>query len=353
MLPLWRALFISQSKTSHYFLLVFHHIIADEWSLDVFWRELIACYEAYQKNEDVKLSDLSVQYDDYALWQQEQIEEGVYEKQLGFWQEQLADAPLVLQLPTDYPRPATQKFEGALLQQNIDSELTAALQSLARDIKTTLFTTLLAAYQVLLHRFTSQDDILVGIPIANRGQEQTENLIGFFLNTLVMRADFTSEMTFTEHLTQIAQKSLEALNYQDVPFDLVVDALKPKRDPSYNPIFQTMFVYQDGTEYDKRMGDVGLEPLQLDLGVSKFDVTLFARLRDDVLEIGLEYDTALFSDATMQRFMDYFVLVLETVIKQPTQPIHQLELLTETDKEKLTSWNDTFTGKTHEQLIQE
>lgn len=332
--PLWRAMLIQVDETTHYFMLVLHHIISDEWSIDILWRGIAT---AYQSNEI--LPKLDTQYVDYAHWQHQQIAQNTYNSQLDYWREKLAgDLPL-LNLPSDHSRPAVQQFKGRLLEVALDPKLSESLQAISKANNTTLFTTLLSAYQVLLYRYTSQTDILVGTPVANRKLSQTENLIGFFLNTIVLRADFTEDVSFSQHLATMVQQALQALSHQDLPFDMLVDDLKPKRDPSYNPIFQTMFVYQDSSAHQPMLDNLILEPIQIDAHVAKFDLTLFARLDTDHIQLGLEYDIALFDNATAERLMNHYYTLLESIIATPDILISQLNILPDAEREKLASFN--------------
>lgn len=345
--PLWRALLIHVDDNTHYFMLVLHHIISDEWSLDILWNEIARAYQADEKT----VSAVDIQYVDYAHWQHQQIQANAYEQQLDYWREQLAgDLPL-LNLPTDHPRPAIQQFKGGLLEFTLDPRLSDALQAISKANNTTLFTTLLSAYQVLLHRYTSQTDILVGTPVANRKLAQTENLIGFFLNTIVLRTNFTEELSFNQHLTGMTQQALKALSHQDLPFDMLVDDLKPKRDPSYNPIFQTMFVYQNSSAHQATLGNLELDPIQIDANVAKFDLTVFARLDADHIQLGIEYDTALFDSATVERLMTHYRTLLESIVSAPDTAISQLAILPKSEHDLLASFNSARQEYPQDKLI--
>lgn len=349
--PLLRAGVWIVDEQTYYLAIIIHHIIADEWSMDVLWREMATIYEAILNETEPNLSQLDIQYTDYAVWQGQQVADGKYDEQLSYWKERLGgDLPL-LQLPTDYLRPNTQTYKGALLEETLGSSLSTAIQQMSQDAGTTLFTTLLAAYQVLLYRYTSQDDILVGTPVANRKQGQVEHLVGFFLNTVVQRADFNEQKTFREHLKITAQQSLMALANQDLPFDVLVDELNPKRDASYNPIFQTMFVYQDGNAYHPQLPNTSIEFLQFDIGVSKFDITLFARLEDDGIRLGIEFNTDLFEAATIKRLMQHYITLLESIIDSPDASVDTLNILPATEKAMLDSWNDTSQASQDDVLI--
>lgn len=322
-----RAVLLEIDSDYHVFVLVIHHIVSDEWSLDLFWKEVSTLYA----NNADNLSNLPIHYADYAHWQREQS----YDKQLAYWQETLAgDLPL-LQLPSDNPRPAVQTFTGNLITLELDPDLSQALDKFRNQAKTTLFMTLLATFKVLLYRYTGQADILIGTPIANRKQAEVENLIGFFLNTVVIRSDFSENISFTDYLEQIRQQSLSAISNSDVPFDRVVDALKPQRDPSYNPIFQAMFVYQDNQVHQVSLGDLSLNPITIDAQVSKFDVTLFARETDNSIEIGLEYNSDLFDAEQMTRFLGYFQELVQNIVDNPASNISDLNLLSDDERQHI------------------
>lgn len=324
--PLIRVALLEIAPDDHVLLLVLHHIICDEWSQDVFWKELAVIYATQQE-----LPALPIQYADYAYWQRQQA----YEKQLQFWREELSgDLPL-LQLLTDHLRPAVQTFNGRLLLAPLSRTLTDALQNLSETSGVTLFMTLFAAYALLLHRYSGQSDLLIGTPVANRKYAELENLIGFFLNTIVLRVDFSQDVTFRAYLDTIRQRALQALANADVPFDQVVDAIKPKRDPAFNPLFQAMFVFQDHQGQQPALADLTLERIQLDAQVSKFDVTLFVQTTANGLQIGLEYNTDLFDAEPMQRMIQVYQTLLQSIVNDPAAPLSQLQMLPQAERAAL------------------
>jgi amino acid adenylation domain-containing protein len=317
-----------------------HHIISDEWSLDVFWRDFAAGYAAAGSTPD--LPALPLQYSDFAWWQRQQMALGAFEAQLNYWQRQLdGDLPL-LQLPTDYPRPRAKGYGGGFVSRTLPAALAGQIGAISRQAGVTLFSTLLAAYQTLLFRYTQQADILVGTPITNRNQAQTEAVIGFFLNTVVMRADFSQPKSFTALLAEVRQQTLSALANQHVPFDRVVEALKPKRDPSYTPMFQVMFVFQEGSAPTPTLSGLSVEPMLVDAGISKFDLTLFARNLARELQLSVEYDSALFERTTAERFLAHFEVLLGSIAAAPDTPISQLNILPPHERKLLLSeWTHT------------
>jgi amino acid adenylation domain-containing protein len=325
--PLLRAVLLREAPDVAVLAVVMHHIISDEWSMGVFWRDVTAAYHALASGAQPVLAPLAVQYADVAWHQREQRARSAYDEQLAYWTTQLSGELPLLQLPADHPRPPVQRYEGAFIRHLVSVELTERIMALGRTHGATPFAVLLAAFQVLLHRFSHQDDILVGTPVANRDRAQTEGLIGFFLNTAVLRADFSRPLGFDELLAATRQQALAALANQGVPFERVVEALRPRRDPSYNPLFQAMFVFQDANERLPELPGIDAEPLVIDAGVSKFDVTLFAGLEHGRFAFSLEYSTALFERPTAERLLRSFEVLLESIADDPARPVDQLAIL--------------------------
>ena len=237
---LWRL-----DEQEHAFSLAVHHCAFDEWSLDVLHSELSALYGAFTRGEPSPLPDLDLQYADFAAWQHRQLESGGLQPQLDYWLSQLADAPELLELPTDHPRPAVQTYTGGRFGFGIQPELASELKELAGRHDATLFMTYLAAFQALLHRICAQETVLVGTPIAGRSRVELEPLVGLFVNTLVMRADFDSDPSFSELLGQVKERALGAYRNQDLPYERLVEGLAPSREASHNPVFQVMFAFQN------------------------------------------------------------------------------------------------------------
>ena len=350
--PLLRVALL-HTEANHYVLVtVMHHIISDEWSLEVFWRELAKAYGAYLQGNEPDLQSLTISYTDYAIWQRGQAEQGVYDRQLLYWQEHLQGELPLLQLPTDRPRPRMQRYEGGFITSALPGDLSSQLNAISREAGTTLFTTLLAAFQLFLHRYSGQTDILVGTPVTNREQLQTENLMGFFLNTLVFRSDFSQPQSFNDLLKTVHQHSIMGLANQTLPFDLLVDELNPKRDPSYNPIFQVMFVYQDGDPELPEFQGLEAESIQIDAGVSKFDLTLFARNGEENIQLSLEYDSALFNEQTIQRMLGHFKTLLASIVSDTARRTNQLVLLPDIERQQILSeWAQTAASYNTDQCI--
>ncbi|WP_370003030.1 condensation domain-containing protein [Pseudomonas sp. N2-3-1-14] len=242
--PLLRVKVLQLAPDEHVLVLVLHHIVSDGWSMQVMVDELVQLYVAYSQGKDVRLPELPIQYPDYALWQRSWMEAGEKERQLGYWRERLGGEQPVLELPLDHPRPAVQSYRGARLDISLNAALVNGLKALAQREGVTLFMLLLASFQTLLYRYSGQSDIRVGVPIANRNRAETERLIGFFVNTQVLKADIDGQMTFSQVLAQVKQRALEAQSHQDLPFEQLVEALQPERSLSHNPLFQVMFNHQ-------------------------------------------------------------------------------------------------------------
>ncbi|MEL7448084.1 MAG: amino acid adenylation domain-containing protein [Pseudomonadota bacterium] len=329
--PLCRLCLFTLPDGSSRLLLVVHHIVSDEWSTDIILRELGACYSARVAGGEPQLDAATIGYADFAAWQKERIA-GIEEKQLEFWRDQLAGTLPILDLPEDHPRPPRPSFEGSLRSITLPPALRSRLEALSRGSGTTLFTTLLAAFQVLLHRYTGQDDVLVGTPVANRGRKEIEQLVGLFLNTLVMRGRPAPERSFTDFLGDIRNTTVSALGNQELPLESLVRELAPSRDLSRNPLFQVMFVLE--TQADARHHFKGAECAieRLDVGVSKFDLTLFAGERGDALELTIEYAHDLFDQATIDAMLRALRCLLQSVVDDPAQPLSALQLLDDEDR---------------------
>jgi amino acid adenylation domain-containing protein len=325
--PLLRATLLCEAPDSAVLVVVMHHIISDEWSLGVFWRDLAAAYRALLAGAQPQLAPLPLHYADWAWYQREQLARGAYDSQLAYWMQQLAGELPLLQLPTDHQRPPVQQYRGAFVTRPLAAALARRIVALGRAAGATPFSVLLAAFQVFLYRFTRQHDVLVGTPVTNRSDAQTHELIGFFLNTAVLRADFSQPLRFDALLDATCRQSVAALANQDIPFDRLVEALKPRRDPSHHPIFQAMFVFQDASSHGVELPGLTAEPLVIDAGVSKFDITLFAALGDDGLTLSLEYSTALLERGTVERWLRSFEVLLESIAENPSMPVDQLVIV--------------------------
>ena len=288
------------------------------------------------------LVDLPIQYADFAVWQREWLQGEVLERQLSYWKKQLEGIPAVLNLPTDHPRPAVQSFRGKTQSIELSKELTEGLKALSRKEGVTLFMTLLAAFQTLLYRYTGQEDVVVGSPIANRNRSEIEGLIGFFVNTLVLRSNFSGNPTFKELLAQVREMALGAYAHQDLPFEKLVEELQPERSLSHSPLFQVMFVLQNAPSTAAKFEGLSASPVPIGAETAKFDLTLSMSETEEGLRGSLQYNTDLFDDATIARMSGHLQTLLEGIVANPDQRISQLPILTQAEEHQLLlEWNDT------------
>ncbi|TRU26493.1 MAG: amino acid adenylation domain-containing protein [Microcystis aeruginosa Ma_SC_T_19800800_S464] len=337
-----RITLVVLSETEHFLLVCMHHIISDGWSIEVFIHELTTLYNAYVQNHPANLAPLPIQYGDFALWQKQWLQGDVLQSQLNYWQNQLTAAPPLLSLPTDHPRPAVQSFVGTQQEFSLSPKLSQALTELSRQQGVTLFMTLLAAFDALLYRYTGSSDILVGTPIANRNRSEIEGLIGFFVNTLVMRTDLSDNPSFSQLLTRVREVTMDAYAHQDLPFEMLVEALQPERDLSHTPLFQVAFVLQNTPKSEIAMTGLTVTDLPPENTTAKFDLTLAMVNMDDGLKGVWEYNTDLFESSTIERLSGHFLNLLGGIVANPQERISQLPLLTESETNQLLiEWNNT------------
>jgi amino acid adenylation domain-containing protein len=353
--PLLRVKLLRLSNSSHVLLLTAHHIISDAWSMGLLIQELSTLYRAFLAEKPSPLPELPIQYADFALWQQRRSREEAYKAQINYWKKQLADAPPLLELPTDKVRPPVQTFKGATRKFYLDRDLSEKLKTLSQKSGTTLFMNFLAVFVALLSRWSNRDDILVGTPIARRNHEQIEDLIGFFVNTLVLRIDLTGNPSFLELLARVRQVSLDAFDRQDVPFDLVVEAIKPERNLSYSPLFQVMFAWQNAPMGTLELPGLTLSTLEIDSATAKFDLTLAMAETPEGLRGWWEYNTDLFEAETIARLDDHFQTLLAAIVPTPEKLVSQLpHLLSDRQRHQLlVEWNQTQIEYPYSQCIYE
>jgi amino acid adenylation domain-containing protein len=339
--PLLRAKLIRLDVEAHVLLLTMHHIVSDGWSQHVFWRELAVLYEAFAADKPTPLSDPAIQYADFAHWQRQWLQGEVLETQLAYWTRQLAGAPM-LELPTDRPRPLLPTFRGARHRLTLPAALTQALRALSRRQGVTLFMTLLAAFQALLQRYTAQDDIVVGSLIANRHRAEIADSIGFFVNTLVLRTDLSGDPSFQEVLERVRAVTMAAYNFQDLPFEKLVEVLQPRRDLSHNPLFQVLFILQNTPRPALELTGLTLRPLEVDPETAKFDLTLELAETSQGLSGWFEYSTDMFDAATIARMAGHWQTLLEGIVADPAQRLSRLPLMTGDEQHRLLGqWNQT------------
>ena len=337
--------------------LTMHHIVSDGWSMGILIQELSRLYQAFAAEEPSPLPELAIQYADFTLWQRQWLTGEVLETQLNYWKEALEGAPELLQLPTDRSRPHVQSYRGSTEGFSLTTELTQKLQQLSRNLGSTLFMTLQAALATLLYRYSGQNDILIGSPIANRNRHEIESLIGFFVNTLVLRTRFEDNPSFSELLRQVRENTLIAYEHQDVPFEQVVSALQPQRSLSHSPLFQVMFVLQNAPMGTLDLPGVSLSELNQQSTIAKFDLTLSMTETDMGLVGTWEYNTDLFDRSTIKRMATHFNNLLSAIVENPQQVVGELPLLSAQERHQLlVEWNDTAsaypTDKCIHQLVE-
>ncbi|HLO85983.1 MAG TPA: amino acid adenylation domain-containing protein [Nostocaceae cyanobacterium] len=337
-----RVRLLKLAEHSHVLLITVNHIIADVWSIGIFIQELSTLYKAFSQGETSPLPELPIQYADFAEWQREWLSGEVLEQQLQYWKQQLAGVPALLELPTDKPRPAVQTFRGSRETFQLSDDLSQKLKSLSQQTGTTLFMTLLAAFSVLLSRYSHQEDIVIGSPIANRNRQEIEPLIGFFVNTLVLRTNLEGNPSFRELLQRVQQMTLDAYAHQDLPFEHLVQILQPERSLSHHPLFQVMFVLQNVPVKTLELPGLTFTPIEQKRTVAKFDLTLTMQETESGLVGVWEYNSDLFVADTIRRMSGHFQTLLEAIVKSPQQNIQQLPILTAAERHQLLiEWNQT------------
>jgi len=349
--PLLRVKLLHLGGSEHVLLLTMHHIVADGWSSGVLIRELGVLYAAFATRQPSPLLDLPIQYADFAHWQRQWLQGEVLETQLAYWKQQLKGAEFSLELPTDRARPALQTFRGNRQSLMLPKGLSEAIATLSEQEGVTLFMTLLAAFQTLLYRYTGQEDILVGSPIANRNRSQIEGLIGFFVNSLVLRTDLSGNPTFRKLLLRVREVALGAYAHQDLPFERLVEELQPERDLSQNPLFQVVFALQNAPVEVLELPGLKLSPLNFCSETARFDLEFQLLECLDSLGVVVVYSTELFDQITITRMLEHFQVLLESIVSQPEQRLSDLSLLTEIERHQLLSWNETQANYPHNSCI--
>lgn len=340
--PPLRAQLLRLSDREHVFLLTIHHIASDVWSDSILARELTVLYQAFVSGTPSPLSELPVQYADFAVWQRQRLQGKVLEDHLIYWKQQLKGAPTVLELPTDHPRPPAQTFEGACLSFQLPKTLYEALKALSQQEGVTLYMTLLAAFKVLLLYYTRQTDILVGAPIAGRIRPEMEDMVGLFVNMLVFRTDLSGNPTFQELLRRVRKTALDAYARQELPFERLVEELSPERDLSHSPLFQVAFLLRDTRRHKPlEFSGVTMSPLDFEDKTAKNDLILELEEKLEGIEGMFNYSTDLFERATIARMAEHYQSLLDVVANHPTQRLSNLSMLTETERHLIGEWNAT------------
>ncbi len=333
--PLFRATLLRLDVEQHILILAMHHIVSDEWSLGILHQELSALYEAFTRGEPSPLPDLPIQYADYAAWQRERLQGEVLARQLDYWRRQLDGAPPALDLPSDYPRPPVQTYRGARQSMEIPETLSRALKELGRRESATLFMTLLAAFKTLLFRLTGQDDVVVGTPIAGRTRPEVEGLIGFFLNSLVLRTNLSGQPTFLELLRRVRETAMEAYDHQDLPFEGLLEKLQPQRDLGRTPLFQVFFNLYPGEESPFTLSRLRVRWYELDYIRSNFDLTAYVWEESGNVRVDFVYNADLFDQDRMTEMLAQYQHLLEQIAENPEQRLSSLSLVTPAAKKLL------------------
>ncbi|ELQ06746.1 non-ribosomal peptide synthetase PvdD, partial [Pseudomonas fluorescens BRIP34879] len=353
--PLLRVALLRLAADEHVLVLVQHHIVSDGWSMQLMVEELVRLYAAYSQGEDLQLPTLPIQYGDYAQWQRNWMEAGEKERQLAYWREMLGGEHSVLELPFDHPRPAVQSHQGARLAFELAPQLSEGLKALARQQGVTLFMLLLASFQTLLHRYSGQEEIRVGVPIANRNRSETERLIGFFVNTQVLKADLHGQMSVEQLVQQTRQRALQAQAHQDLPFEQLVEALQPERSLSHNPLFQVMFNHQTDVgqaQVQQQLPGLLVEGLTWESKTAHFDLDLDIQESAEGIWASLGYATDLFDAGTVQRMARHWQNVLQGMVANPQQALGQLNLLEAGEQQQILElWDHSAAGFSSQRLV--
>ncbi|HEV7668968.1 MAG TPA: amino acid adenylation domain-containing protein, partial [Thermoanaerobaculia bacterium] len=333
--PLFRARLLRLGAEEHLVLFTLHHIISDAWSREVMIREVATRYASFRSGASSPLPELAVQYADYAVWQRQWLQGEVLAAHLDYWRRQLSGAPSVLELPTDRPRPAIQSFMGASRTLAVPLGLSESLSRLSRQRGATLFMTVLAGLQSLLARYSGQEDVSVGTPVAGRTRIETEGLIGFFVNTLVLRADLSADPSFEDLLAQVRESSLDAHTHQELPFEKLVEELQPERSLSHSPLFQVMLVFESAATQILDLPGLVVRNLGVERYTAKFDLSFFATESGEGLATAVEYNTGLFDPTTIDRLLAHYQILLEGLVADPEQRLSALPMITEAEKVQL------------------
>jgi amino acid adenylation domain-containing protein len=339
--PLLRSLLVQLGPERYIFFLVLHHIIVDGWSISILFRELTSCYASLVKGQPVSLAELPLEYAEYAQWQRENMSGEGLAQQLDYWKRQLVGCPFLLELPTDHPHPPVASWHGATEEICLGSDDLARLKTIAKSENCTLFMVAMAAFQTLLWRYTNQESIAVGTPVASRNEIELEGVVGLFVNTLVFRSDFTEDMTFRELLRQVRAFSLDSYPHQDLPFEKLVESLVPQRSLDTNPIFQVMFTFQNIPKQVFEIPGLSVKEIGFDSGIAKFDLS--AEVWDDgEFHCQFEYRTGLFEQATIRRMLEHYKNLLLAACDNPDSRIAEMQLMSNQERAQVQiEWNRT------------
>lgn len=343
--PLFHVTLVVLDHDDQVLIIVMNHLVGDFWSIRLLVKELAHLYEAYSIGQAPSLAELPIQYADYATWQREWLQGSVCQEELAYWKNQLAGMPEELDLPLDYPRPAVQSIWGAKHRAKIPKMVGERLRAMGRQQGTSLFMTLLAGWKSLLFRYTGQEDIIVGAPVANRNRSEYENMIGPFVNSVLLRTDVSGDPPFLDLLRRVRTMVFDAFSYQDFPFERLVEVLQPARNMSRNPLYQTDIILQNAPGGIYRVTGMTFEPLPVETGTAQLDLSLDLRDEADGIAVALEYDSDLFQPDTIARMIAHYIRLLEKVAENPWLPLAEIPLLLETEERQLLlEWNKTATA---------
>ncbi len=341
--PLIRSRLLKLNKEDHILIITTHHIISDGWSLDIFVKELFEFYRAYYFGKQPRLKELPIQYVDFAAWQRIWLKGEIFNYQINYWKNKLHQLPPLLELPTDYPRPAFQSQNGKRIEFEIDTKMVKELMQLGLKENATIYIILLTTFNILLKKYTYSNDIVLGTPVAGRNRKEIEPLIGFFVNTLVLRNDLSGDPVFKHLVQSVKQSFIEALNHQDIPFEKLVDELNIERTLSHSPLFQVLFVFNNSPLTKIELENISLQPMTLDLGTAKFDVTMALTRKDERIKGVIEFNSDLFRENTIRRMISHYQNLLKIITKNPVKHISQLSIIT--DEEKFNLINNLYSAE--------
>lgn len=330
--PLFRADLLHCDENHHVLVIVMHHSISDAWSMGIFSRELSVLYSALSRHQDTKLPDLQIQYADFAQWQSNELKNGSWDQQKHYWKSRLKDAPVLLELPSDHPRPKRQSFKGTAIPLSLEPSLTQKVKELAASNRITLFTSLLGMWALTLAKLSGQKDIVVGSPVANRDHSQLDNMIGFFANTLALRVEANESLTLKKYLSQVQTTVLEAQQNQDLPFEQVIEHINPPRSLAHSPLFQVMFAWEGENNDRFELPGLAVDVLPHHHGGAKFDLLLSLQERDGQLKGAIEFASDLFEPETVTRIAKYFEHVLTQMVADVGTEVRSISLLSEEER---------------------
>ncbi len=348
--PVMRAALLCLAAEDHVFVLTVHHTVFDGWSAEIFWREFAALYQGYCTGQPTQLPALSIQYVDFAAWQQQRLQSEHLDAQLAYWRQQLQGHLPILSLPTDRPHPPIRTDRGTRQRFRCTPSLTMTLKTWSQQHGVTLFMLLLTAFKALLYRYTGETDLLVGTPVASRLQTETESLIGCFVNTLVLRTDLSGNPRFREAVERVRTVALNAYAHQELPFARLVQALQPERSTSHHPLFQVMFILHNTPSPTRQLWGLDVQPVTVDSGTSPFDMTLSMQETDLGLRGWIEYNTDVFEAATISRLQGHWQNLLAAIASHAEQPLATLPLLTEAEQRQIVAMSSPTEAETPPEL---